>query len=869
MKKFVFTAIAFALALVACNKNEPAAPEVKEGRTSITIRASMPETRTHIVATEDAGGDIYTAYWDETGESLGLILSTGTLTPSDVPIELVGEKVDGQMVFHGTGDYADGTYKMMVYSPYEAYQSTGDGFIVGELPGAQNPVKGSFDPHCDLLGYSSNNVVVADGQATINDIELVRPMAILRINLKAEDGDKAFGEVVTGLRMELPEGMYIAGTLSINPVGSADFVTGENAVIAHVDPAEQIKVGATGDAKAVYLVVVPTMIPKDTPITFTLSTENYNGEDEITRTVTAPENMLFESGNVNVIDLKIRDKDIEGMRYAGGSGIEGDPWLIATAQQMVYMNEDLVNGETRYFKLIDDIDMTGIEWDPANAVAVDDKFDKGVNFDGDNHTISNLDCAAEAYPSLFGVLFGTVKNLTIDGANIHGTGKAGVLAGYLGTGNYSATVTGVTIANSEVFGNNFSGGFCGQIAGANSVVENNQVKGTKVFGTVAGGFAGEITTPLTLKDCSVEDGEVTASARYCGGMIGAYTGQAILTQDCYVKNTSVTSSSDRVGGFIGELPATASLRNCYAEGVTVKGTINVGGLAGVCYGAVTECTSSGSVSSSNTTNNADIAIGGLAGYVDNDAAVFTKCSSSAVVSQTTNGRDVGGFIGKLMRGTVRQCYSTGSVKGIQRNVGGFIGLISVGSSKAVVEDCYSTGKVEANSYNGGFVGLYEKGNATITNCYSTSEVTGNFAVGGMVGVVGAAALNMSKSAAWNTAVTGTSHGAENWSSAAVVAVTFPTCTMTDNYRNPLMVLTAFWVPASDYSQPNVSATQPLTDSTGAEMTDTGTGNGNPHYPHFPYHGKVEAGKTLSQLASTTLGWSADVWDFSGELPTLK
>ena len=36
---------------------------------------------------------------------------------------------------------------------------------------------------------------------------------------------------------------------------------------------------------------------------------------------------------------------------------------------------------------------------------------------------------------------------------------------------------------------------------------------------------------------------------------------------------------------------------------------------------------------------------------------------------------------------------------------------------------------------------------------------------------------------------------------------------------------------------------------------------------------VSSGKTLfpslSQLASTTLGWSSDVWDFTGDLPTLK
>ena len=32
--------------------------------------------------------------------------------------------------------------------------------------------------------------------------------------------------------------------------------------------------------------------------------------------------------------------------------------------------------------------------------------------------------------------------------------------------------------------------------------------------------------------------------------------------------------------------------------------------------------------------------------------------------------------------------------------------------------------------------------------------------------------------------------------------------------------------------------------------------------------KLAGGTTLSTLASTTLGWSSDVWDFSGSLPTL-
>ena len=53
------------------------------------------------------------------------------------------------------------------------------------------------------------------------------------------------------------------------------------------------------------------------------------------------------------------------------------------------------------------------------------------------------------------------------------------------------------------------------------------------------------------------------------------------------------------------------------------------------------------------------------------------------------------------------------------------------------------------------------------------------------------------------------------------------------------------------------------------MTDSATASGQPHYPLYPYHGKVAAGKTLSALARDVLGWSADIWDFSNDLPVLK
>ena len=499
-------------------------------------------------------------------------------------------------------------------------------------------------------------------------------------------------------------------------------------------------------------------------------------------------------------------------RYAGGTGIEGDPYLIATPEQMVYMNQDLENGKFKYFKLIDDIDMTSVSgWVPANNVTVDGKFDKGINFDGDGHTISNFSCSEVAYPSLFGVLHGSVKNLTVDNATITAGGNtAGVIAGYIGSSSGAlGSVSGVTVSNSTV----------------------------------------------------------TGSKQRLGGFAGYATKVSGVISDCHVINTSVSSSADRVGGLFGQVDESIDIAGCSAEAVIVQGTFNIGGLIGVGYGRVVNCTSSGTITSSNTTKDADIALGGLVGYVDKASSIISKCSSSVVADQTTNGRDIGGLVGKIISGAIEKSFATGNVAGIQRNVGGLVGLVTSGS--ATIRDCYATGNVTANAYSGGLIGLYEKGTAVISNCYATGDVSGaGFALGGLIGVTGTG-LTISNSAAWNGSITPGTHGSGNWSSGAVIGVTFPTATITDCYRNPSMALTAFWVPDADFNHPDVSPEHPLVKKDGTETTATSTSNGQDGYPQFPYHGKVEAGKTLSELASTTLGWDASIWDFSGAMPTLK
>lgn len=526
----------------------------------------------------------------------------------------------------------------------------------------------------------------------------------------------------------------------------------------------------------------------------------------------------FKSNNLNTININATNSASYANASTTDIGTSANPYLIGDKYQMDKIHDEI--GTTKkYFKMVDDVDLDGVDWDPLNT----GDFKKAIDFDGDNHTIFNLTPnKTNDYPSFVGVLNGTVKNLVFDGASITaGACTSGVLAGYIGSSSSSVTgdCSGITVKNSTI-----------------KESTKNRV----------GGIAG-----------------------YVNKTSGSIT-------NCHVDNVSISSTAERIGGMFGQVDVTTSITNCTSINVTVAGSINIGGLIGVGYGNVTNCSSSGSISSTNTTSNADIALGGLVGFFQGASSIISKCSSSVSINQTSNGRDLGGLVGKMCEGTIEKSYATGNVSGVQRNVGGLVGLITNTSNASAIINCYCTGNVKGNSYVGGLVGMYEKGSATIDNCYSTSKVeTTQFLAGGVVGIISAADMTIRKCVAWNSEVTPAVCAAGNWSSGAFAGVAFPSCTLTSNYRKPGDWLTAYWQPGT-YDHADVSSTHKLVIRVGTEepytyreTTATSVKSGQDGYPQFPYQGHYTAETNLSQLASTTLGWADSVWDLSGSVPTLK
>lgn len=878
MKKILIllaTAAAAVCLAASCDRNEPVAPETPAGdliKTGISLKAKTadaPESKTHIVATDDpdTGTATYTSHWDATGESLGLLLFKGSLTSANVPVELPGEDSEGSILFHKSNvDVEAGTNNMFLFYPYSAYDSTGDGYLVANLKSSQSPVLGSFDPSCDVMGYSTNNVNVVEGQdVVIENITLQRPMAIVRVRLNCGVDDKAYGEKVSSFKMALSIPMPLTGKFKVTTTGDVDIVTPATYVEATYDLAKTLI--AIGDAtcNSVYLVTLPVTIPSGTDITFTIETQNYHGENAIVRTKTVESNMTLQSGKVNVIDLKVRDKDFpEEQRYAGGTGVDGDPWLVATPAHMLHMAEDLTSGETKYFKLIEDIDMDGIEWTLMNDSGSYDKF---IDLDGNNKTISHLG------GTLFYVFKGSVKDLVLDSPSVTAGNQKGTFAQYIqGTDNH---ITNVDVRNVSEFA--ASTGNCGGLVGR-----------------INGGSEGAVTA--TFKDCDLTDITVNSSGK-AGGFIGSVEAKVVI-ENCTCTGGKVSNTSNYAGGLIGYATAEVSIKDCAVSG-TVSGVQYAAGLVGyLTSGSITNTHSSVNVSSTGHY------AGGLIAYMVN--GTIGQSYSTGNITATAKCYRIGGIVGFAENGSLNQCYATGSYSGTQSQyMGGMIGTVSTGSSQAVtISECaYTTGTIApSGNYAGGLVGTKEgdgsltisncyasgnpkksgpqrfggilaghlKGSSTLENCYFSGELAANACIGGIVGWVETDGLSVVRCMPFPAELHATQnvstadrycsglvigYARKDQSAKVVVNHCYRTADIASHFQDYVGVAATNVVEDHDF----ITVAAQIPQRHGLQ------------YGYY-HHGKETDSATLSALVQRNdIGgaWSSSIWDFSQDYPRLK
>ncbi len=324
---------------------------------------------------------------------------------------------------------------------------------------------------------------------------------------------------------------------------------------------------------------------------------NYNG-NELESITVGSQSDLVEGRLVKGYDLRVDNNEVYDVvfvatnkevtmsnlpvfmvydiAFADGSGTAEDPYIIMTASHLRNVNSDL----EAYYKLMSHIDLESIEnWTPiGDNSSTYDRF-KGY-FDGNGYTISNLTITGSADAvGLFGrIENATIKNLTLNNAQIIGGEYTGALVGWSTNGLIiNCHVNGVVQGTSRV------GGLVGH-AFTSSIEQssaNVDVTGTASNSQSIGGLVGN-SQNSSFSKCYAT-GNVTgigASSRRLGGLAGrAWEGDSFV--DSYA--TGNVSGNTEIGGLIGYLRNNGTITNSYSTG-EVSGNTRVGGLLGWSFG---------------------------------------------------------------------------------------------------------------------------------------------------------------------------------------------------------------------------------------------------------------------------------------------
>ncbi len=475
----------------------------------------------------------------------------------------------------------------------------------------------------------------------------------------------------------------------------------------------------------------------------------------------------FTIAGGKVTSVKLNDQNWDEPLFWAGSGTETDPYQIKTVKHL--QNVSIASAETAglYFKLMNDIDLENMEWTPINNTGTV----RDLNFDGENHKISNLKVSHNStnayYNSLFGYLTGSVKDLTIENADVYSGNSAsatGVLSGWFQHG--SITNVDVTGTNHiHIVNNNSKDSGCGGLVGAiNKVtVKDCDVSGvTFTFdqdGVVpqnVGGLTGSTKfNPCTIENCTVNGSSVLAAYR-AGGLVGSADIATTIT-DCNVGTVSsvTVEAAEAVvdggtGGLVGAGTKAVTFSGCHFNG-TVTGVALVGGLTGQIAAKTTydKCSSAGSVKATGSIT--DFVSGETASYAGGIAGaakysdVLTSCSSMANVTAAVG--IVGGLIGDAAGVTFgksddssKSCsYSEGTVKAnggtsfATGSVGGFVGIARSTAVK-VYGGSVSKAKVQcAVNSAGGVAGMNTIPLTVDELTVADSEISGIRLIGGIVG----------------------------------------------------------------------------------------------------------------------------------------
>ena len=253
-----------------------------------------------------------------------------------------------------------------------------------------------------------------------------------------------------------------------------------------------------------------------------------------------------------------------------GKGTEAEPYLISEVKHLKYIADQVEAGiyyKGLFFRLTNDITFPEVgnddegNWTPIGRELTDGTTGPPQNsyffgtLDGDGHVLRNLIIheTERGHVGLFGILAGTVMNLTVESPKVMGGPYTGAIVGWTWTGKViNCHVTG----EAEV----------------------------KTYHGMGGGVVGQNEGTITA--CSFT-GKVSAQSGCAGGITACSSSEKTVTA-CYVAG-EVECLDDKtpqsVGGVVGL--NYGSVTACYFAGSKVSGCDNVGGVIGSQTGGTT------------------------------------------------------------------------------------------------------------------------------------------------------------------------------------------------------------------------------------------------------------------------------------------
>ena len=251
--------------------------------------------------------------------------------------------------------------------------------------------------------------------------------------------------------------------------------------------------------------------------------------------------LIFSLGTANLLTPSALSAAWDGSpaeTYAGGSGTQGDPYLVSTAAQLRKAAEE-INNKGVYYKLTNDIYLNGNEttdwatFDWENAIGLNVWFARwgldtadqfNGNFDGCGYTV-------------YGIYYkGSLEN------------KGGTRCALFPVTGPNAVISNVIISGSFIQSNYSAGSVIGETT-SNDAEDKARVSG-----------------------CYADNTVIVKGYAYAGGIVG--TGQRTDFSNCGFTGTVSTVTGKNASGIMGNIWSLGTMNNCYAVGYQLSANMN-------------------------------------------------------------------------------------------------------------------------------------------------------------------------------------------------------------------------------------------------------------------------------------------------------